>query len=97
MNKPHKHCEIIKAWADGYPIQVKVNTEWLDIDCPHFYDAEEYRIKPRTVTKTGWVNLYKVNYGVKPGIDVFDTEADARHMALSGTIATVKVEWTEEV
>ena len=95
---PHKHCELIKAWADGAEIQRRkyASNEWVDTD-PDWRVGTEYRIKPRTVKREGWINLYKVNYGVKPGIDVFDTEADARHMALSATIATVKVEWTEEV
>ena len=98
MNKPHKHAALIHAWADGAEIQKLCGDGWYDdSDTPEWYEDSEYRIKPRTVTKTGWVNLYRVNYGVKPGLDVFDTEAEARHKAVSRTVATVKVEWTEEV
>lgn len=29
--KPHKWAEVIKAWADGKPIQFKVGeSEWID-------------------------------------------------------------------
>ena len=55
MNKPHKHAEIIKAWADGHDIQTRWRstktgewTEWRDEewnDVEFFYDYE-YRIKP---------------------------------------------------
>lgn len=95
----HKHCELIHAWADGAEIQRATlsGNDWVDDSDPTWNVCHEYRIKPRTVKREGWINLYRVNYGVKPGIDVFDTEADARHMALSRTIATVKVEWPEEV
>lgn len=45
--KPHKHAELIKAWADGATIQFKsLNGEWMD--CPESIWGEscEYRIKP---------------------------------------------------
>ena len=55
MNEPHKHAELIKAWADGHDIQTRWRstktgewTEWRDEewnDVEFFYD-HEYRIKP---------------------------------------------------
>lgn len=52
MTTPHKHAEIIKAWADGVPVQFrsKGDTEWIDLDprssmVGWYYDYE-YRIKP---------------------------------------------------
>ena len=55
MGTPHKHAEVIKAWADGVPIQVRYpgNTSWVDIaadGCPAFLDHREYRIKPKENT-----------------------------------------------
>ena len=50
--KPHKHCELIKAWADGAEIQVKVKNcvdgdYWIDEHFPYWNDERyEYRIKP---------------------------------------------------
>jgi len=59
MNKPHKHAELIKAWADGAEIQerwVKLGcrlsgskewSEWSYFDGEWADDSEtEYRIKP---------------------------------------------------
>jgi hypothetical protein len=54
MNKPHKHAELIKAWADGSEIEYKFfcgGTQWSDwlpmndgswTNSPEY----EYRIKP---------------------------------------------------
>jgi hypothetical protein len=46
--KPHKHAEVIKAWADGHVIQVKVNGVWVDVatEDPAFYPQHEFRVKP---------------------------------------------------
>lgn len=53
MNKPHKHAELIKAWADGAIIQErpinKLNNhwDWSDIEEPVWASTfYEYRIKP---------------------------------------------------
>jgi len=52
MNKPHKHAEMIKAWADGAEIQFRepLIRDWKDIKChltPYWNDECEYRIKPK--------------------------------------------------
>lgn len=52
--KPHKHAELIKAWADGAEIQTKnrlgnpdYEPDWLDDPNPNWgSDILEYRIKP---------------------------------------------------
>ena len=95
MNKPHKHCELIKAWADGAEIQRRkyASNEWVDTD-PDWRVDTEYRIKPRTVKKEGWVNIYDLHGRI---CSVYPTETEAQGNAGPGIIATVKVEWTEEV
>ena len=45
----HKHAELIKAWADGAIIQLKVgDARWIDsVDNDPSWDIDsEYRIKP---------------------------------------------------
>ena len=46
--KPHKHVEIIKAWADGAQIEVlsKKDREWNDVVTPLWRLDREYRVKP---------------------------------------------------
>ena len=56
-NTPHKHAEVIKAWADGKTIQFKARDpdEWDDANCNSaskhlmFYTDYFYRIKPEEV------------------------------------------------
>ncbi len=46
--KPHKHAELIKAWADGAEIQMKnVNGVWIDI-YPEWIEDCEYRLTPKS-------------------------------------------------
>lgn len=60
----HKHCEVIKAWADGAQIQVKSedNAEWQDISSnqgnPAWIDFLQYRVKPEP--KQLWARAYRV-------------------------------------
>ena len=62
MNKPHKHAELIKAWADGAEIQFKrqQEKEWQDAGPnPSWYECFDYRIKPQP--KPDVVDLYLVH------------------------------------
>lgn len=51
--RPHKHAELIKAWADGATIEVRLGNEWslcgaVGEDCrPSWETKYEYRIKPQ--------------------------------------------------
>ena len=46
--KPHKHAELIKAWADGAEIECKglVTEGWYLDTCPTWNEVRQYRIKP---------------------------------------------------
>lgn len=55
MNKPHKHAEVIKAWADGARIECrcKGDTTWLGFGeniTPRWLEDYEYRVKPEKKT-----------------------------------------------
>lgn len=57
-NKPHKHAELIKKWADGAVIQLRqCNGEWVNTahNDPSWGNEFEYRIKPILVKKWKWV------------------------------------------
>ncbi|WP_396190193.1 hypothetical protein [Flavobacterium sp.] len=47
--KPHKHAELIKAWADGAEIEVYQPAfgRWEEAE-PAWHTSFEYRIKPET-------------------------------------------------
>ena len=60
MNQPHKHAELIKAWADGAEIEWKNDVGiWLVAQWPEWNDKTEYRIKPQ-VPKPDVVRYAKV-------------------------------------
>jgi len=48
MKTPHKHAELIKAWADGEEIQWRsdYSTDWETTSSPSWARHIEYRIKP---------------------------------------------------
>lgn len=74
---PHKHCAVIKAWAEGAVIQhrYKINRNtarerwsvWEEIQFPTWYDNadNDYRVKPEPkpdVVGYGRVYFEKSNY-----------------------------------
>ncbi len=51
MKTPHKHAEIIKAWADGAEIEIYDDGTWKKAWNPNWYEACVYRIKPELIVK----------------------------------------------
>ncbi len=53
MNKPHKHAELIKAWADGAEIEYYEDFygSWKPACSPAWIEDIEYRIKPHVEKK----------------------------------------------
>lgn len=44
--KPHKHAELIKAWADGATIEIFTGDGcWMEVPHPSWMRDMEYRIK----------------------------------------------------
>lgn len=66
--KPHKHAELIKAWADGAKIQKKwYGDYWDDCDRPDWDENDEYQLKPMPAKE---IVLYAtVTYIGKGGYD----------------------------
>lgn len=55
MNKPHKHAELIKAWADGAEIECQTERGmWEPVADPGWYEEVEYRIKKSIVKTVGY-------------------------------------------
>ena len=52
MGKPHKHADLIKAWADGAEIQCHCEDYgWIDTSYPEWREFNNYRIKPKEQKK----------------------------------------------
>jgi hypothetical protein len=79
MNKPHKHADLIKAWADGAEIEIEAISDrgikWYPCDPPHWATNSTYRIKPEPKPDV-------VRYGNAPEI-LEDLEQGAIEMSLT--------------
>lgn len=58
---PHKHADLIKAWADGHPIQCDSGRWWLDVSHPEFDENLVYRVKPENTMIYGALNHEKTD------------------------------------
>lgn len=66
MKTPHKHAELIKAWADGAEIEVSMDgSHWSDcLGAPSFNVNFKYRIKPEPKPDVIRYGLAIVNNGI---------------------------------
>jgi len=74
MSTPHKHAEIIKAWADGYQVEA-YNPErdsWIRVIEPGWFNDIEYRVKPG-VMEPPRKPVYS-SYDVRVEHDPFDND-----------------------
>lgn len=60
MKQPHKHAEVIKAWADGAAVQYFVDNRWHDMlphaaIAPSFDPSIDWRVKPEP--RKGWYRV----------------------------------------
>lgn len=54
---PHKHKDVIVAWAHGHKIQVWNDQNWIDCNDPRFLTDCIYRVKPTKIKM--WLFIYK--------------------------------------
>lgn len=93
----HVHCDLIKAWADGYEIERMSDKGWIDVENPAWEKTTQYRIKPRTIKREGWVNIYKGIDCVRWAAATICAERDYALLDRpESCVATVKIEWEEE-
>jgi hypothetical protein len=80
--KPHKHADLIKAWADGAVIEAKYYkaTGWTDWEEQHggfiwYEGGAEYRIKPSNLLVLNDEQIIQItNILRKMVIDEFEKE-----------------------
>jgi hypothetical protein len=85
MNKPHKHAELIKQWAEGAEIQVRHKEnctlkEWFDASSPTWRSDAEYRVKPIEKWTPEYTLVASEYLGDNPShSDYNDVSADVRN------------------
>ena len=103
-NKPHKHAELIKAWADGAEIEKKIvdvlnsRVVWRVEDRPQWHNIEEYRIKPKEKQKVKmWQWVIHDRYYKRIWIpDEYHTnDVDALKEWSSNCTVIQRADWTE--
>jgi len=60
--KPHKHAEFIKAWADGAEIEFRTDDrrEWKTTTSPAWNEYTQYRIKPQPGVKKMYMHYHAI-------------------------------------
>lgn len=73
---PHVHAEVIKAWADGKPVEWRQGSdyEWSDTHSPCWGLGLQYRVKPEVV-----VDYTVVLSDGRPGTAFTDTISNLEH------------------
>ena len=94
MNKPHKHAELIKAWADGAQIEwyCKISKIWREVNPPQWSESNEYRIKPeekKPIVRWKWAELWNTDWFES---EYFYTEEEFKRQR--GRSTYLKLEYT---
>jgi hypothetical protein len=89
MKTPHKHADLIHAWADGAEIQVFAG-QWFTDSSPSWQEDVQYRIKPEEKKPVvRWLWAYRVD-GDWHITDMFLDESD------KGEDGWVKLDWSRQ-
>lgn len=109
VDKRHKHCDLIIAWANGAEIQFFNDDEWVNCTNPSWDEDVHYRVEPKLVKREGWVCIC-----IGPGDlsshrvrrvdqDIYSTIEEAEEAGQEAADigpawrgATARIEWLEE-
>lgn len=73
MNKPHKHKDVIIAWANGAEVEryCKVNGIWDIVDSPSFDEYSQFRVKkePKIVVTRCYIKPKEFSIGYNTVIE----------------------------
>ena len=101
MGTPHKHRDVIIAWANGEEIEHLDEQGWFVWDSsvgftPDF-NRGNWRIKPKIVKREGWVNVYKSGPIWAAALShAFYTKKEADQDTVCDRVACIRIEWEEE-
>ena len=93
----HKHADVIHAWAEGEKIQYRLDDDdvWHDVKNPGWSECNQYRVKPKTVKREGWVALFNNGRDFPSCCGIYETEELCREIN-GNTAKVVRIEWEEE-
>lgn len=97
----HPYADLINEWVEDTSRQIQYkrpnDEKWFSwISGPLIPDFDpnfEWRFKPKTVKREGWVNVYPTGYSY--GYPTKE-EADHQQGVLTGRVACIRIEWEEE-
>ena len=80
--KPHKHAELIKAWADGAEIEFSESLygDWIPTKQPEWSEKLNYRIKPEP--KPDFVKYVCVTFFLKEFIGIQNAYKNNANLAI---------------
>lgn len=99
MNTPHKHKDLIIAWANGAKMQFfcKVTHCWMNCATPGWHYDTEYRVKPTTIKYRRYI--YKdANSSGEPRVYIYNhtsTSSIKEIEAMKGFRGWIDHEWQE--
>ena len=92
--KPHKHAELIKAWADGAEIECRGNDgNWFVAENPGWNPDREYRIKPM-MRKYRVAQMFDKSSN-QHYTTTADSEIDAHSLHSANTFVHWLTDWVE--
>lgn len=101
MGQPHKHAALIKAWADGAEIELKItyagSIKWVALpDIGIWHESEEYRIKPiPKVKKWRWAYKHKGLSDIEATNGYYEDERSAEGAAT--TTRCGRPQWVQKL
>ena len=76
MNQPHKHKDVIIAWANGEEIEFRdpdFSTQWNPIKVPSWLPDIEYRVKPEPKES---VHTFRIGVATRVNGAIYTITAD---------------------
>lgn len=84
MNQPHKHKDMIIAWANGEQIEFRIPSEtdeWKYVSMPFWLEDVEYRVKPEPKER---VHSFRIGVGAYDDGSIYtftvDNEVEEQHL-----------------
>lgn len=93
MKKPHKHADLIKAWADGAIIEaLQHDGSWSVCNYPDWSESVTFRVVKERIVRWQWVTMYMSKF---PQLSrCFYSESEAVNAFDRGVQVIGKAEWT---